>query len=607
MPGGYMGKILFVDLSTGAIREETPDERLYHDFVGGYGLGARILYSRQKAGVDPLGPDNVFGLVTGGLTGTTAAMGARYVAVGKSPLTGGWGDANSGGFFGPHLKFAGYDAVFFTGISERPVYLAIDNGRAELRDASHLWGSDCYTVESTLQKTMGRGTEVVCIGPAGEKLVQLACIVTHGGASAGRSGLGAVMGSKRLKAVAVRGEQQVPIADAARADQLRKEHTEDLRRMRFGRATFWETWHTWGTAALTGASTHSGDSPVKNWGGVGVVDLPDLGGLTRDAAIANQARNDTCWRCTLACEGVLRAGKGEYKYAAGLRRVEYETHAAFGSICGNNNIDSINMANDICNRYGLDTIAAGAVIAFAIECFENKVISLADTDGIELTWGNHQAVVAMTEKMAKREGFGDVLADGSAKAAARIGRGAEQYAVHIGGVEPGMHDPKLGFPEAREQAVTRFVMDATPGRHTQESFGRRSFSHHLVNASGLCMFGYMGGIGMDAPKYVTGFLAAVTGWERSWEELENDAARIVAIRQAFNSREGINPVQFKVPSRILGNPPQSAGPLAGIAVDPTTQIRNDLQELGWDAQTAKPTKSTLLDLGMDDVARDLWP
>lgn len=602
-----MGKILFVDLSAGQIREETPDDGLYRDFVGGYGLGARILYSRQRGGVDPLGPENILGLVTGGLTGTPAPMGVRYVAVGKSPLTGGWGDANSGGFFGPHLKFAGYDAVFFTGVSERPVYLVIDNGKAELRDASHLWGRDCYDVEQTLQRELGRGTEVACIGPSGEKLAQLACIVTHHGAAAGRSGLGAVMGSKRLKAVAVRGDQQVPIAHAARANRLRQEHTQELRQLPFGRNNFWETFHRWGTAALTAGSAHSGDSPVKNWGGVGVVDLPNLGGLSGDAAIANQTRNDTCWRCTMACEGVLREGKGGYTYGAGLRRVEYETHASFGAICGNTNMDSINMANDICNRYGLDTIAAGAVVAFAIECFEQGVITRADTDGIELTWGNHQAVVAMTEKMARREGFGDVLADGSAKAAERIGRGAAQYAVHIGGVEPGMHDPKFGLPEARELAVTRFVMDATPGRHTQESFGRRSFAHHLVNASGLCMFGYLGALGLDVPKYLTGFLGAVTGWERSWEELERDAARIVAMRQAFNSREGINPVQYKLHPRIVGAPPQTEGPLAGVTVEPAEQIRKDLEELDWDGATARPTKRALLALGLGDVARDLWP
>ncbi|MBI4201300.1 MAG: aldehyde ferredoxin oxidoreductase, partial [Chloroflexi bacterium] len=211
MSGGYMGKILFVDLSNGRIREEAPGEGVYRDFVGGYGLGARIIYSHQRAGVDPLGPENTLGLVTGPLTGTPASMGVRYQAVGKSPLSGGWGDANSGGFFGPYLKFAGYDAVFFSGASEKPVYLLIDNGKAELRDASSLWGMDCYETEDTLRRAAGRGAEVACIGPAAEKLSCLGCIINHHGASAGRSGLGAVMGSKRLKAVVAKGNQHVPV------------------------------------------------------------------------------------------------------------------------------------------------------------------------------------------------------------------------------------------------------------------------------------------------------------------------------------------------------------------------------------------------------------
>ena len=219
MVNGYMGKILFVNLSTGEMKEETPDEKLYRDYIGGYGLGARILYDRQKGGVDPLGPDNILGLVTGPLTGTPAVTGARYVAVAKSPLTGGWGDANSGGYFGPYLKFAGYDAVFFEGISEKPVYLHIDNGKAELKDAGHLWGKDTYETEDALKAEYGKDTHVACIGPAGEKVSLISCIITKRGAAAGRSGLGAVMGSKKLKAVSVTGNMEVTITDKARMEE----------------------------------------------------------------------------------------------------------------------------------------------------------------------------------------------------------------------------------------------------------------------------------------------------------------------------------------------------------------------------------------------------
>ncbi|MFC2069261.1 aldehyde ferredoxin oxidoreductase N-terminal domain-containing protein [Chloroflexota bacterium] len=284
MAGGYMGRLLLVNLSTWEIKEEKPEENLYRDFIGGYGVGARILHNCQKAGVDPLGPENILGLITGPLTGTLANTGTRYTVVAKSPLTGGWGDANSGGIFGPVLKFAGYDAVFFTGIAEKPVYLFIDNGKPELKDAGHLWGKNTYETEETLRAKLGKGTEAVCIGQSGEKLSLISCIVTEKGATAGRSGLGAVMGSKKLKAVAVKGTQKVPIADSERANKLRREHVKLLKWPGPGQGSFLERFHTYGTTSFTSKSAHSGDTPVKNWGGVGVTDFPDVTGLGGDDA-----------------------------------------------------------------------------------------------------------------------------------------------------------------------------------------------------------------------------------------------------------------------------------------------------------------------------------
>jgi len=602
MATGYMGKILFVDLSKGELKDEALDEKLCRDFIGGYGIGARIIYSRQKGGVDPLGPENFLGFVTGPLTGTPATMGCRYIAVGKTPLTGGWGDANSGGDFGPYLKFAGYDAVFFNGIADKPVYLFIDNGKAELRDASHLWGKDTYETEDMLQAEHGKQTRVSCIGQSAEKLSLIACIITKRGAAAGRSGLGAVMGFKKLKAVVVRGNQKVPIADNETVNRLRREHIAELRAAESGGVSFFEQMRKYGTSETTHLLAHNGDSPVKNWGGVGVVDFPDPSGLSGDAVIANQARDETCWHCPQACEGILKEGTGEYKYAAGSRRPEYETLAAFGTLCLNNNTESIAMANDICNRYGLDTISAGCAIAFAIECYENGIITKADTDGIELTWGNHKAIVAMTEKMAKREGFGDILADGVKVAAEKIGKGAEQYAIHIGGQELGMHDPKLVSPKMLPDAA-RYQMDATPGRHTQ-GFGPSGFRSHVTNAAGLCLMGY--GI-ENAIKYIAGFMSAVTGWDRSWDELLKAGERIATMRHAFNLREGINPLELKVHPRIIGKPPYETGPLAGVTADIEAQVYWNLGALDWDRVTTKPSKKKLEELGLEDVVKDLWP
>ncbi|MEE8418699.1 MAG: aldehyde ferredoxin oxidoreductase N-terminal domain-containing protein, partial [Dehalococcoidales bacterium] len=261
MAGGFTGKMLWVDLTRGELKDEVVDAELGRKFLGGYGLGAGMLFKHQKAGVDPLGPDNIFGLVTGMLTGTPAITGNRYVAVGKSPLTGGWGDANSGGHFGPHLKFAGYDAVFFTGISPRPVYLFIDNGRAELRDAAHLSGKDTFDTEDMLKAELGNDVEITCIGPSGETVSLIASVMNNKGRAAGRSGLGAVMGIKKLKAVAVRGDMKVPLADEARANELRKKTLAEL------------TGHTnmmreYGTPAIMERCLKIGDSPVRNWGGI---------------------------------------------------------------------------------------------------------------------------------------------------------------------------------------------------------------------------------------------------------------------------------------------------------------------------------------------------
>lgn len=619
MARGYIGKMLLVDLSKNGLRDEVLDEKLSRQFIGGYGIGARILFSRQKAGVDPLGPGNIFGILTGPFTGTPALSGTRYTVVGKSPLTGGWGDANSGGYFGAHLKFAGYDAVFFTGISAKPVYLFINNGKAELRDAAHLWGKDTRQTEAILKAELGKDVEVACIGQSGENLSLISAVMSNKGRTAARSGLGAVMGSKKLKAVAVKGKKKVPLADEERTRELRRKYLGEL-----GGHIAWLK--SIGTPFLTVLGVQSGDSPVKNWGGVGATDFPDAEPIGAEALNERRAKRYACYLCPIGCGGYMKAGTGEYKYEAGSRRPEYETIAMFGTNCLNNNIESIIKVNDICDRYGIDTISAGATIAMAIECFENGLITRADTDGIEMTWGNHRAIVAMTEKLAKREGFGAVLADGAKVAAEKIGKGADQYAMHIQGQELPAHDPKHAFHYA-----TTYRLDPTPARHFQGSelsdapahppgllpkFDLNSFSgrgevhrigsnfHHAVVCSGMCLFVYWAFPNIDP---IAEFMSAVTGWNITNDELLETGERISNLRQAFNVREGLNPLQFKVPDRLLGRPPQKEGPLAGVTVDEDTLDREYLAAMDWDLKTAKPSKKKLQELGLEDVAKELWP
>ena len=605
MSGGYMGRLLFVDLSTGEMKEEPLDENVCSNFIGGNGVGARMLYSRQKAGVDPLGPENILGLLTGPFTGTIVPPGLRYMAVAKSPLTGGWGEANSGGFFGPNLKFAGFDGAYFTGISPKPVYLLLDNGKAELKDAAYLWGKDTYETEDILMAEY-KDSRVACIGPAGEKLSLVSCIMTNHGSAAGRSGLGAVMGSKKLKAVVARGSKGVVIADKMAAQKFIMAHIKTLKivNVNTGYSPL-EKQQKYGTSFTNYNAAHSGDAPVKNWGGVGVVDFPDRDGLHPDVFAKLVDKGHGCWHCPIRCKALLKANtEGEYQYAAGIHRPEYETATSFGTLCLNGNTQSIVMVNDICNRAGLDTISGGSIIAFAIELYENGIITKKDTEGIDLRWGNHRAIVAMTRKLANREGVGDILANGVKRAAEIIGKGSEQFAMHIGGQEVAMHDPKLMARGIQSSPAARYKMDATPGRHTT-LFGPYSFINtHFLNVTGLCHFGRW----PESEELMVGIFRSVTGWDYSWNDMLKIGERIVNMRHAFNLREGIYEIKWQVPPRIVGNPPQNVGPLAGVTADIDAQVYWGLGSLDWDRFTTKPSKAKLLSLGgMDDVVKDLWP
>jgi aldehyde:ferredoxin oxidoreductase len=614
MARGYIGKILWVDLSNHRLRDEDLDEGLCHSFIGGYGLGARLLFNRQKSQVNPLGRESILGILTGPLTGTAALGGSRYTVVGKSPLTGGWGDANSGGDFGPYLKFAGFDGVFFTGVSEKPVYLFINNGKAEIRDAASLWGRDCYETEDRLKSELGRDAKVACIGPSGEKIALIASIMNDRGRAAGRSGLGAVMGSKKIKAVVVKGNKKVPVADEKRANDLRKKVLPQL-----GGTIEWLGEH--GTAFVAAGSAHSGDSPVKNWGGVGYFDFPNIEPFAAENITSHRIKKYACYRCPIGCGTHMKRGIGEYEYEDGCHRPEYETLAMFGSNCLNNNLESIIKLNDLCNRFGIDTISTGATLAFTIECYENGLLTRADTDGIEMTWGNHRSMVAMTEKLAKRDGFGDVIADGVRMAAERIGQEAGQYAMHIQGQELPAHDPKhdyhWGIP---------YMLDPTPARHTQNAevfrplgqviqLDRKSYVgegnhyrtgsalHHVVNSSGLCAFVYSC---MPNADVFIEFMRAITGWDMTSDDLVKTGERILAMRQTFNLREGINLTQFKIPGRLLGNPPMKEGPLAGVTLEKEALFKEYLDAMDWDPKTGKPNRKKLRELGLEDVAQELW-
>jgi len=608
---GYAGKLLFVDLSDRSMREEALSEEMAREFIGGYGIGARVLYSMMKPGVDPLGPEAVVGFVTGPATATGASFGGRYTVVCKSPASGTWNDANSGGFFGPELKRAGFDAVFVSGASETPVYLWIHDGEVEIRDASTFWGLDAKETQAALEKQTGDArVRAAVIGPSGERLSLISAVMNDGHRAAGRGGSGAVMGSKKLKAIAVRGTGTIPTADPERFKELNSAVRAGMKGNPMA-----DLFGGGGTGATTAGSALSGDSPVKNWGGVGVVDYTsdEAAALGSGALDKYKTKKYACAQCPLGCGAEYEVTDGPWPLGK-TDRPEYEAEAAFGTLCGNKSAEAMMKCNDICNRSGLDVISAGATIAWAIECYENGVLDSKDTGGIELKWGNAEAMVAATQAMADATGFGTVLALGSKGAADKLGKGFE-YVQSAHGIELAMHDPRM-FPGL----ARTYQYDPTPGRHVKGGTGLSSSGPdrfetegsgpadmqavaftEMMNSAGFCLLmGYVGGAEQIFP-----LVAAATGFDM--QDLQSASMRIAAMRQAFNVREGLARKDFNVPDRAVGKPPQEVGPNAGATVDNEGFGDNFFAAMGWDPATGKPSRETLVALGgMDDVVADLY-
>jgi aldehyde:ferredoxin oxidoreductase len=645
MAKGYIGKILWIDLSLGRIKEETIPDQVYEQYMSGMGLGAYILYHRMAPGADPMGPDNILGFVSGLLTGTGSLFAGRWVVVGKSPLTGGWGDANCGGNFSPAIKQCGYDGIFFTGKSDRPVYLFVENGFAELRDATDLWGKDALETEEILIDTVSKKKKVrvACIGPAGEKLSLISGICNDRGRIAARSGLGAVMGAKKLKAVALGGSVPIKAWNKKKIKALSRtcnEHVQYQPKFVSGSMIahmgklarlfpaqvpvdgmlYKMLLKKWGTIGMNQLSVEIGDAPIKNWlGSNRDFDLDKSEPTNPDVFTKNVSAKYFCYSCPLGCGGII-GGRGKDRFT---HRPEYETTLALGGLCLNESAESIFHLNDLLNRAGMDTISAGGTVAFAIECYENGLLSDKDTDGLELTWGNTKAIVALVEKMVRREGVGDLFADGVKTAAKKIGQNSIRYAVHAGGQELGMHDSRFdpGF------ALHNYV-EPSPGKHTVGSqlyyemfrlwkkvdglpepkmmYSKRSKYipdkdkaaagaacskfMNVVNSAGCCLFGVF----LGAHRIpIFEWLNAATGWRRSPEEYMTIGERIQTLRQLFNLKHGIDPRTYKASDRSLGRPPLSAGANKGRSVKIEKMVQNYWKALGWDTKTGKPGPESL--------------
>jgi len=629
MQGPYNGRFLRVDLTRGETRVEEVPELTYRMYLGGNAMAAYWLVREVKPGIDPLGPDNLLVIATCLTTGAPVSGTNRFSVAAKSPLTGGYGEGEAGGWWGPELKLAGFDGILITGRSPRPVYLWIADGRAELRDASHLWGKLSGEVQDTLKEQTDKRARILQCGVAGENGVRLANIVNELKHFNGRCGLGAVMGSKRLKAIAVRGKGKLEPKDPEALAQVQKWFREHYDRNA-------DMLHKFGTSRNVVAFSTDGILPTRNFQQGSFEHAKEISGQHMAATILTD--EGTCFACAIACKREVEVPELEVTPKHG--GPEYETIGASGSACGIGDIKAIAKFNQLCGEYVLDTISAGMTIAFAMECFEKGILTKADTDGIDLRFGNGDALLQMVVKMARREGFGDVLADGVKRAAQRIGRGAERYALHVKGQEIPLHEPRGKQGLSLAYATSPGGADHMRAPHDPAYEGFHPSGGHALEPLGLCdpiprlelsprkvrayyyaqhwwNLGHSLGICnlAAAPIDILGvtpvvnLTRALTGWDTSLWELFKVVERGAALARVFNCREGFTPKDDLLPARL--HEAFTDGPLKGVRIDPETfarALRLYHQMEGWDPDTGWPTFAKLSELGIEWAARpgDTW-
>lgn len=601
---GYVGKMLFVDLSEGSLRDEILTRDLTENFLGGYGIGAKILYDNMPANTEAFSEDSILGFVTGPATGTGAVMSGRFTVVCKSPVTNLWNDANSGGHFGPELKKAGYDAVFIKGKAKTPVYLWIKDGQAELRDAKDLWGKSIKETEKILRQETGETRmQSAAIGPAGENLSYMAAIMNDEHRAAGRAGSGAVMGWKNLKAVVCKGSGKIQVADVEAFKAVNARITQEILNPPKTNRTRkkLQNFQKWGTSQGNAANFISGDTPVKNWGGSGLIDFGEDKinnlDLPEFDAEYNVGRYG-CANCAIRCGAHYEVKDGKY-FQGKTDRPEYETWSAFGPDCLNGDRNVIFACNEICNEGGLDTIAAGSTIAWAMEAYDNGVLTKDDLDGLEVPWGDGEVMLELLRKMIAGEGVGKKLMNGQRYAIKAFGRG-EAFETTAGGVEPGMHDGRFAKGYNRI-----YQYDPTPGRHMKGGAAYYPLNIHdrpkvdvdqmtgveILNCAGFCAFGKFG-FGNQA---VYDFLTTITGIKYDEAKQDEMGKKIYFMRHLFNLREGQQRKDMTLAPRLNG--PLKEGPNAGVVID-TEKLADDFyNELGWDTTTLIPGREVLEGLG----------
>jgi aldehyde:ferredoxin oxidoreductase len=620
---GYAGHVLQVDLTRRKAISQELDKGLARNYIGGNGFCARLLFDMIKPDTNPLGPANVLIFAAGPLNGTIWPQSGRYEVAAKSPLTGLYGEANSGGHWGAELRHAGFDVIIIRGRSSKPTYLFIEDGKAELRDAKQLWGRSTVETETTLKEKHGRDAQVASIGRAGENLVRFACIMTNYRAAA-RTGLGAVMGSKRLKAIAVRGSLDIEAADLERFESLASAAREKLLSHKFAASTT-----KYGTSILVELMSEIGRFPTRNFQSGVFEHASQIGGerLIREFKVKDRA----CFSCPLRCENFVQVPGAE-----GLSegKVEYETLSSLGGRCGNADLEMLLRANRLCNLHGLDTISCGGVIAFSMECYERGLLTSKDTDGIELKWGNSEAIVECIEKIVEREGFGAKLAEGTARFARRFGPKVAEFTMVVKGMDEPAQDGRaqksmglshatanrgadhltsfevlseVGFVEAIEERFGKKVMpegaDRLNPKHKPLMVRDGENFCAIVDSLVACKFGAV----WPPVFYFADFamaLTALTGIKYTERNLRLIGERIFTLERAFDIREGVTAKDDRLPERLTKEP-APAGPCKGHVVELDHMLREYYKLRGWDRKTGWIPRSRLVKLGLADVAKNL--
>jgi aldehyde:ferredoxin oxidoreductase len=606
---GYLGRLLLVDLTTGTIGEEELNADYARRFIGGSGLAARYIFDLTDAHTDPLGPENPLVLMTGPLVGTRAPSCGRYVICARSPQTGLWGESNVGGFLGPHLRFAGYDGVLVTGRAEQPVYLLLHDGRAELRDASHLWGMDCYQTQQEIREEQGDDSlRVACIGPGGENLVKFASVLADQGRAAGRSGMGAVMGSKRLKALVCRGTGSVPLADGEAFNQVARE-TLDL--LRDDVST--QVLHQTGTAGSANVLSMLGNMPNRYFTQGDFEEVDSISGSTMAETI--QVGTSGCFGCVVQCGRQVEISEGPYRLEE-TDGPEYETVAALGSLLLIDDLKAVSYLNYLCNCLGLDTISTGSTLGLAHHLFDEGILSSEDTGGIELKWGDPGPVIQMIEKMARRDGFGDLLTEGSLALARRFG--VEELAAQVFGLETAMHDPRAsagvtlsyltsprGACHNKSDAywldMGRTLEDLGIGfadRFEEEGKASLMVRHQDWRSAGDALISCL--LVYPPSDSLVKMLTAATGWEFTVADLLQAGERILNLKRVLNLRWGWDPTRERLPGLFLQ--PLPDGGTNGYVPDVERLLADYYQTRNWDRETGRPTDEKLRELDLDDLA-----